>query len=345
MSRLTVAPATAPTRDPRNVPAPARAGLRVGVSWAIWATWALALPAPGLGAEPAPGGPPVFEEETSVSWVLVPITVEGGGGDGDVPELTREDVELRIDRRPVAFPDFVAPRDVPRTLLVFQDLSGSMANGGKLRASQAAIRYFIDDARIGDEMALTSFASGKTWVDVPITAERPALIEHLDAWSAYGTTALHDAVAWIPDLRLNARSAPAVLLLTDGVDNASVISPDAARAMVREAEVPVYVLALVRPRRAGGGGEGHDEWRYRDLLRQLATETGGLYVESRPDEVLAACRRIRRALDSRYSLAFPLASGESTYHSIEVSVNDRRVRLRHRSGYVGAPPADSSPLQ
>ncbi|MEM8996810.1 MAG: hypothetical protein AAGF23_18640, partial [Acidobacteriota bacterium] len=341
MSRLIASTATAPIRDPSSAPAPVKAGLRAGVSWAIWAAWALALPAPGLGAEPAsgaPGTPPVFEEETSVTWVLVPITVEEVGGRGDTTELTREDFELRIDRRPVAFPDFVTPQDVPRTLLVFQDLSGSMANGGKLRASREAIRYFIDEARIGDEMALTSFASGKTWVDVPITAERPALIEHVDAWSAYGTTALHDAVAWIPDLRLGARSAPAVLLLTDGVDNSSVISPDAARAMVREAEVPVYVLALVRPRR-NGDGEGHDDWRYRDLLRQLAAETGGLYVESRPAEVLDACRRILRALDSRYSLAFPLASGESTYHSIEVSVNDRRVRLRHRSGYVGAPPA------
>ncbi|MEO1083489.1 MAG: VWA domain-containing protein [Acidobacteriota bacterium] len=300
-----------------------------------------------LGAETvekAPATRPVFEEETSVSWVLVPITVEEIGGDVDVTELTRDDFELRVDERPVAFPDFVTPRDVPRTLLVFQDLSGSMANSGKLQASRTAFRYFLEKARLGDEMALTGFASGKTWVDVPITAERAALLEHVDSWTAYGTTALHDAVAWIPDLRLSARSAPAVLLVTDGIDNSSVISPAAARAMVREAEVPVYVLALVRPRPASRQEEQR-EWRYRDLLRRLATETGGLYVETPPADVLGACRRIHRALDSRYSLAFPLAEGESTYHSIAVTVNERRVRLRHRSGYTGAPPASAPPLR
>ncbi|MEM1179774.1 MAG: VWA domain-containing protein [Acidobacteriota bacterium] len=308
----------------------------------LWSVAALLVSVAELAAEPASPDRPVFAEETSVSWVLVPITVEDDGGGVDVTELSRGDFELRIDERPVAFPDFVTPADVPRTLLAFQDLSGSMANGGKLRASQEAVRYFLDRARDGDEMALTSFASGKTWVDVPITAERDALLEYVDSWSAYGTTALHDAVAWIPELRLGARSAPAVLLITDGVDNSSVISPAAARAMVREAEVPVYVLALVRPRRAGRGDEP-DDWRYRDLLRRLAAETGGLYVETRPSDVLGACRRIHLALESRYSLAFPLADGDSTYHSIAVTINERRVRLRHRSGYTGAPPATSPP--
>lgn len=308
----------------------AAAGLACALGWG----------APGAVAQPAPPAAS-FEENLSVSWVFVPVTVGAEGGDERA--LEREDFALHVDERRVPFEDFISPYDNPQTLLFFQDLSGSMANGGKLETSQAIVRWFLDRAGADDQVSLTTFASGHTSVDVPITGQLEVVREHVDSWRAYGTTALHDAVTWVPEVRLTARTAPAVILVTDGLDNASVISAAKARDMVRSAEVPVYVVGL---RRAGPGRlvrekqEGAEVWLYADLLRQLATATGGLYVEARgPADVGRACAMIQRALRSRYALGFRLAGrGEERYRSIRVSLPGKRLDLRHRAGYLGAAP-------
>ncbi len=283
----------------------------------------------------------VFDEVTSISWVLVPITVEPTHPERAV-ELDADDVTLKVDNRPVPFDDFLSPFQNPHTLLFFQDLSGSMANSGKLEASRRIVRWFLDKAGPDDEAALTTFASGGTYVDVPITPELGVIGEHLDTWHAYGLTALHDAVTWIPQVRLTARTAPAVILITDGIDNASEIPADKARQMVKSAEVPVYVIAL-RPahRKVTSQTARTDQgpWLYGELLRKLAQATGGKYVETGVDHIEAACSVVQHALHNRYSLAFRLAGdGRAGYHSIEVTAPGKPLHLRHRSGYTGTAP-------
>ena len=61
--------------------------------------------------------------------------------------------------------------------------------------------------------------------------------EAVATWEAYGTTALHDAIARLPEIAGAARfPRRAALLITDGVDNASSISAAEARELVRRAE-------------------------------------------------------------------------------------------------------------
>ncbi|MEL7061548.1 MAG: VWA domain-containing protein, partial [Acidobacteriota bacterium] len=184
-----------------------------------------------------------FGDELSVSWVLVPAVVRGV--DGLATGLERDDFRLAVDGQPTPIASFDADRDVPFSLVVLQDLSGSMANGGKLEAGRRALDCVTQRASAHDQVALASFAAGRTEVEVPFTVERPVLAEAADRWRAWGTTALHDAVAWLPEIRLEARAGRvAALLVTDGRDNASRLDPETVRSMVRQAEVPVYVLAL-----------------------------------------------------------------------------------------------------
>lgn len=291
---------------------------------------------------------PRFNEEVSVSWVLVPVTVTGRSSKGRAIRLEKEDFRLRVDDRWVPIESLDSSYDQPRTLLFFQDLSGSMANGGKLEAGRRVVRHFLDLARPGDEMAMTTFASGNTMVEVPVTPELEVIEEHLQTWQPYGTTALHDAVSWIPEIRLTARNVPAVILITDGVDNASVIAPHRAREMARRAEVPIYVVALGRSRHTAETptaetSEDKESWLYRDLLRRLAETTGGHYVEVRDlDHTDEACAIIEQALRSRYVLSFQAAAGHlpagERYRSIRVELPGKRLSMRHRAGYTGGPP-------
>ena len=66
--------------------------------------------------------------------------------------------ELRVRRRRPGQPVFL------------QDLSGSMAIGGRLDASKEALGYFLAAGRPGDEFALASFAGDRRDVDVPSPA-------------------------------------------------------------------------------------------------------------------------------------------------------------------------------
>jgi len=311
----------------------------------------VASAAPQAPEEPRPPRAPVgqFEDSVAVPWVIVPVVVRGP--QGYVRGLERDDFRLFVDGEEVDFPDFESDARTPVSLVVLQDLSGSMANGDKLYASRRALGQLLDRAQPLDEMALATFAGGAINVEVPFTDSEEVLRESMALWEGYGTTALHDAVAWIPEIGTEGRHPKrAVVLVSDGVDNASVLEPETARAVVREARLPVYVVGLGRgpgtnghpPNGTGPGGpQPAAADSYGALLRRLALETGGRYFPvRRPREIAPAVTALLDELRQQYVLAFPTAPGPEALRRVEVRVAiPGRVAVTHRRGYVGGPPA------
>ncbi len=339
-----------------------RPGTLLALCWLLglgFATLASAqAAAQGTSAqEPATPPPPLaFEGSTTVTWVMVPLVVQSS--DLERP-LRRQDLVLTVDGAELHFEDFQAAVEEPSTLLLFQDLSGSMANGGKLAASQRAARCFVAQARPQDRMSVVTFAAGKTLIETPATSEMEVISELIDGWQGYGSTALHDAVSWIPDLRLSTASRMAAVLITDGVDNASTLTAETARQLVRQAEIPVYVLALRGSRlmadeplteaailpSTSGVADGEPSFSpYRSVLQQLAAATGGLYFDIfLRHDIDSACRRIANDQRNRYTLGFPLSQhGKETYHPLRITVPGHRFTVRHRGGYSGRRPAAST---
>ena len=275
-----------------------------------------------------------FSEKTSVDWVLVPVGVQDS--DGWVSDLERKDFRLFVDDQPVDFPDFETGVEAPVSLVLLQDLSGSMANGGKLEASQAFLDHLVAEANPADEFALATFAGERLVVEVPFTRDETVLREAMGLWEGYGTTALFDAVAWIPDIAVEGRHGRrAAVLVTDGVDNASDIAPEQAREIVRSARLPVYVLGLGReePPRPG-------EDTYGQLLQRLAAATGGGYFPvRRPEEADAAARLLLDTLRHQYVLAFPTAPGKPSERILRVAVQEAGATVYHRRAYFGGPPS------
>jgi Ca-activated chloride channel family protein len=161
-------------------------------------------------------------------------------------------------------------------------------------------------------------------------------------WQGYGTTAIHDAVAWIPEIAMAGRHGKrAVVLITDGVDNASLLSPEEARELVRSARVPVFVIGLVREPLAdtaadlARGGAA----TYGELLQRLAHATGGRYLPlASPADAPAAARDLLDELRQQYVLAFPTAPGPAAERRLEVSVKSTGATVYHRRAYFGGPP-------
>jgi Ca-activated chloride channel family protein len=297
---------------------------------------AAALAAPAVQELPPQEPIGSFDERVSVSWALVPVLVQSA--DGYVDDLTRDDFRLWVDDAEVPIADFESGATAPVSLVFLQDLSGSMANGGKLVESRRALAYLLSQARPEDEFALASFAGGLLQVEVPFTHDEQVLAEAMDLWEGYGTTALHDAVSWIPRISAEGRHPKrAVVVVSDGVDNASLVSPEAARQVVRDAQLPVYVLGLGRHEAAAQNGDS----TYARLLTELAAATGGHYFPVEPgDEVYRAAANLLEQLRRQYVLAFPTRAGEAGYRRIRVEVTaDDRFTVYHRKGYRGGPPA------
>ncbi|MGD2115719.1 MAG: VWA domain-containing protein [Acidobacteriota bacterium] len=317
---------------------------------------------------PADPAPPTFEETVSVSWVLVPVVVLTD--DGYARGLGRDDFRLWVDGRRVPIRELDLGSDAPLSVVWLQDLSGSMANSAKLDASRRAFAAFLDAVRPGDEISAASFAGGRVQVEVPFTDSVETLREAMDLWRGYGTTAIHDAVSLLPELSAEGRSGKRVaVLVTDGQDNASRISPAQAVDLVRRARLPVYVIGLSASDPASRGTED-EVYRYADLLRSLAEATGGRYFELSTTGVGEALRgsagsgrggvprdrreRLERIdhtvtgiledLRSRYILALTTeGEGRKAYHRFEVELIDRRRSGRHtsliyRRGYWGTDP-------
>ena len=285
--------------------------------------------------------PPVFAEEISVGWILVPVVVRSRGG--YVRDLEARDFRLAVDGRPVKIREFERRAEAPWSVVILQDVSGSMAEAGKLEASRQALTHFLDRSFPGDEMAVATFAGGETNVDVPFTPDLGAVREAMDSWEAYGTTALHDAIARLPGIAGAARHAKrAAILVTDGVDNASLITPAGAREVVRHAELPVYVLGLSTGSPFAADPAGEKLFRYADALNLLASLSGGRYHPvAGPEDLKEACAAIADDLRYQYVLSFPTrATGPMAFHRLSVEIPNRKnLRILTREGYDGTAPA------
>ncbi|MBZ0089737.1 MAG: hypothetical protein K8H90_05090, partial [Thermoanaerobaculia bacterium] len=170
-----------------------------------------------------------------------------------------------------------------------------------------------------------------------------ALNESIARWEAYGKTALHDAVGRLPEISGDSRNVKrAAILITDGVDNASSLSANEARDLVRRAELPVYVLGLESGDPFALDERGEKVYRYADMLNLLSHLTGGRYFPiAGPDDLKEACATIAEDLRYQYVLGFDTSGrGEAKFRQIAVEVrdgDDLRVLTRH--GYRGTAPA------
>jgi Ca-activated chloride channel family protein len=281
-----------------------------------------------------------FTEEVSVGYVLVPVLVRTPNG-GYAKNLDKEDFRLLVDGRPAPFESFEARADAPASLLFLQDLSGSMANAGKINLSRDVVRYFLGRGVQGDEFAIAGFAGDQVQMQVPFTADLAVLRQKVSSWEPYGTTALHDALSWIPDFSQTGHNPKRfAILITDGIDNASSLQPARARELVRAAQVPVYVIGLSSGDPYTIGPDGKKPYKYADVLNLLAHETGGRYYSlDNPEGLSAILAAITEDFHHQYVLGFSTGEGKARYRNLRVEVPGRNRSVLFRRGYTGPPPS------
>ena len=275
-------------------------------------------------------------EEVRVALVQVGVVVLDRKG-RPVPGLQRSDFHLEVDGRERPITWFGEDRDHPFRLVWLVDASGSMAGRARREQLRRALLPLARTVRIEDRIRLVSFGGGRVivhggWRQRPLTA-----VEEAVALPRGGTTAVADALVEAAHLLpppIDERQA--IVLASDGIDNASRRTAREVIDAARQVRAPVYVLAV------GGEGERIRERSRRRrersplaLLRRVAAETGGRFflVTSR-DEARAAALRIRDDLRHQYWLGFhPESAPDGRFHRVRVRVDRPGVSILARSGY------------
>lgn len=297
--------------------------------------------ADGSAAAAASGLPLRIEQVDTerVRVVLVPATVEDKQG-RIIRGLGAEDFVLLEERVPQQIDSFWVEDAAPVDMAFLLDVSGSMQMSGKLRAAKEGIRYLVESLRPDDRAALICFADEQVaWV-TEFTTDRRRFLERLDVQEGYGQTALHDAIAAAPSLVDGATvGRKALVLFTDGVDNASRLTRREALALARRANVPIYAVGFTGLPRAARREESAGRTNL-EVLREIAGETGGSMFEVHdPDELKDAVRRIDEELRYQYVLAFrPRADvWDGRYRRLELLARKDRYIVRARKGYYATP--------
>lgn len=280
------------------------------------------------GAEAKPGAVVLTRSRVQMAaaiatWVLIVLALAQPERVGEPVEMTR------------------AARDVALAI----DISGSMdardftAPGGerkqRLDGVRDVVRAFVE-RRQGDRMALIVFGS-KAYVQAPLTEDLDTIVSLLDR-TAVGMAGPHTALGDAIGLAIRTFEASDVdqrllVLLSDGTDTASRISPVNAAQIAGDRGVQIFTIGVGDPQ-----ATGEDKV---DLaaLREIGARTGGAYFFAEDGAALEdVYRRIDalapRAVETlswrpRQSLAFiPLALaaliGTGTLAGLHLSAARRR---------------------
>jgi Ca-activated chloride channel family protein len=276
------------------------------------------------------------QEEENVRMVLLPVSVTTKKG-RPIRGLDAADFLVYEDWVPQEIEFFSAETTDAINVAFLLDVSGSMRQVGKLEAAKEAIRHFVETLRPADRFALICFADQQVaWV-TEFTSDRERFLPRLEVQDGYGKTAINDAVGATPEL-VDARikGKKAIVLITDGVDNASKISPWRAVRLARNVNVPIYTIGFSSlPRSILVKGETPPNLA---VLSTFTRETGGmLFAVNDPDDMKEAASTIVDELRFQYLIGYYPTRTVWDGSFRRVRLESRKGQVRTRNGYYATP--------
>ena len=229
----------------------------------------------------------------------------------------------------------VFPTEAPLSIAVLLDVSGSMAVGHNIDRARHAVRSIIGALDSGrDEVALYVFDSELREL-MPFTTQ----LSTFDAVSLegvpYGRTSLYDAMADVAaDVGVRSNRHRALIVVTDGVDTGSELTPEEVSGVANSIRVPVHLLT-VEPRRPESRTPIVDPTSA--SLEDLARWTGGSLQQAGGEEdTREALSQLLPNLRYQYLLMFEPSPTEG-WHPILIETTNRNHAVHARGGYVAGP--------
>ena len=253
-----------------------------------------------------------------------------------VKDLDKQNFTIREDGKPQQVRYFARETDLPLTLGLLIDVSGSVRRLVQAEKDTAE-RFLKQVLRPQDQALLVGFSSTVVlWQD--FTDSPPLLLDTLEKLHAVPfrgvpkdggpppATLLYDAVE--STARGKFQTVPgrkAMLVISDGTDIGSRQTIEAAIRAVQSANTIVYGICYRDPRVPGCS-----------YLQDLAEPTGGRMFTVLPETPLSAIfESIQEELRSQYSLGYVSTNTvrDRSFRKLQVEVQPKGLKVEARKGY------------
>ncbi|MDH3528425.1 MAG: VWA domain-containing protein [Acidobacteriota bacterium] len=234
---------------------------------------------------------------------------------------------------------FFSDTDAPVSIGILFDVSGSM-DGGKISKARNALARFINTSHPRDEYYLIAF-NKRAQLLMDRTRDGEAVLNRLTLVEPKHNTALYDACyLGVERVTRGTHQKKALLIISDGQDNASRYNFKEVRRLMKESDVVIYSVGIMDLRDSSSieGMQGQA------FLDELSSVTGGKSFyptsEVEMDEIF---ERIALELRHQYSIGYTPEdfSPNGDWRKVKVKVKRvsglGRLTVRYRSGYYATP--------
>ncbi|MDH3492892.1 MAG: VWA domain-containing protein [Acidobacteriota bacterium] len=234
---------------------------------------------------------------------------------------------------------FFSDTDAPVSIGILFDVSGSM-DGGKISKARNALARFINTSHPRDEYYLIAF-NKRAQLLMDRTRDGEAVLNRLTLVEPKHNTALYDACyLGVERVTRGTHQNKALLIISDGQDNASRYNFKEVRRLMKESDVVIYSVGIMDLRDSSSieGMQGQA------FLDELSSVTGGKSFyptsEVEMDEIF---ERIALELRHQYSIGYTPEdfSPNGDWRKVKVKVKRvsglGRLTVRYRSGYYATP--------
>jgi Ca-activated chloride channel family protein len=272
-----------------------------------------------------------YSLSVDVDFVVMNVRVTDKDGES-IHGLSKDAFEVQENGKRQDIGLFIG-EDSPAAIGIVLDGSASM-NSKYVQVRAAALR-FIQATRSGDEVFVLHFNERLHW---PLPPTQPftddvRLLEQTLAWNQLGgKTVLYDAVtAALRECERSKSEKRALVVLSDGGDNASRQTLDQVLRLAQQSNVTIYAIGLFDPLAVDTS---------QSVLRKLTTQTGGeLYLPKTLDELAPVWDAIAHGIRTQYTIGYRpnQTSFDGKFHKVRVRVQAPgrdKVRVHTRPGYM-----------
>jgi VWFA-related protein len=267
-----------------------------------------------------------------------------------VPNLTKDDFAIVEDGKPQTIKYFGAESNLPLTLGILIDSSGSQER--VLHMEQKVGGEFLSDILrdkdlafvLGFDVKVSLLQDFTNSVDALKTALNRARIDTggsgvpgqgggtVPAGDLRGTL-LYDAVYLASNDELSQQAGrKAMILLTDGEDQGSQMKITDAIQAAQKSDSIVYVLLC-----ADRGFYGSGEYSGASKMKKLTQETGGrvIVVGNKFGKLKDAFNQVASELRSQYNIGYTPTNTvpDGAFRKVEILTKDNGDKIQARTGY------------
>ncbi len=267
---------------------------------------------------------PQFLADLQVQTVELPVTVLDKEG-RPVEGLSKSAFKVFEDGRPQAVSHFSRQQELPIRMGIVVDTSGSMEK--TLPEVQRVVLGFLRNLlRPKDRAFVVSFSDRPSLLE-KFTADFSGLERAMIALRSDRGTAFNDATIYGLFQFSGVRGRKAMVILTDGEDNASRMGFDRVLDYAQRSGVTTYVVAIDLP---------ITKVMVRSQLSRLARTTGGeAFFLSANANLASVYETINRELRSQYLVAYTsdATTPAEVFRKVTVKIDKPGLEVRTLAGY------------